>query len=96
MAEVVEWLAPSTAVSEVAGLILAEGIFSETLSPSFCDGQMVKTWILSKVQIGKPTTVRRSDYKGGSLVSIKSEHVKALTIKMATSTMVIRHRSHTC
>ena len=53
----------------------------------------VKTWIFSKVQIGNPNTVRRSDYKGVSRVSIKSEHVKDLTIKMATSTMVIRHRS---
>ena len=42
----------------------------------------VKTWIFSKVQIGKPNTVRRSDYKGVSHVSIKSEHVKDLTIKM--------------
>ena len=45
----------------------------------------VKTWIFSKVS--------RSDYKGLSRVSIKSEHVKDLAIKIATSTIVIRHRS---
>ena len=32
-------------------------------------------------------------YKGVSRVSIKSEHVKDLTIKMATSIIVICHRS---
>ena len=34
IAEVVEWLAPSTAVREVACSIPAEGMFSETLSPA--------------------------------------------------------------
>ena len=53
----------------------------------------VKTWIFSKVQIDKPNIVRRSDYKRVSRVPIKLEHVKDLTVQMATSTMVIRHRS---
>ena len=88
IAEVVEWLAPSTAVLEVVGSILAEGMFSETLSPAW-----TFPWVFSKVQIGKPNTVLRIDYKGVSRVYIKSEHVKDLAIKMATSTMVIRHRS---
>ena len=33
-ADVVEWLAPSTAVHEVAGSIPAEGMFSENLNLS--------------------------------------------------------------
>ena len=45
-----------------------------------------------------PNTVRQSDYKGVSSVPKTSEHVKDLTIKMATSTMVIlsqkRQRLH--
>ena len=50
----------------------------------------VNTWIRDQVQIDKPNTVRRSDYKGVSRVSIISEHVKDLTIyKMATSMIVI-------
>ena len=88
----VEWLAPSTAVREVAGSIQAEGSFKRHYLQ--LELSHVKTWIFSKVQIGKPNTVRRSDYKGVSRVSIKSEHVKNLTIKMVTSMMVIRHRSN--
>ena len=44
-------------------------------------------WQTSKDHIGK-NTVRRSDYKGVSRVSIISEHVKDPIIKMPSSTNV--------
>ena len=40
---------------------------------------------MSNVQIGKPNIVDSIEYKGVSPVSIISEHVKDLTIKMATT-----------
>ena len=84
---------PSTAVCEVAGSIPAEGMLSEIRFYLRLELSHVKTCIFSKVQICKSNTVRRSDYKGVSRVSIKSENVKDLIVKMATSMMVTRHRS---
>ena len=76
---------------EVAGSIAAEGMFSETFSPAWtfqCEDMDIQL----SPEIGKPIG---ATIKGVwlSCVSIKSEHVEYLTIKMAMSTMVIRHRS---
>ena len=93
VAEVVEWLMPSTAVHEVEGSIPAEGMFSEKLSPArtfpskYMDTSKSPEWQTSKVHIGKTQSVRAT-IKEVSRVSITSEHVKDLTIKMATSTIM--------
>ena len=50
----------------------------------------VKTWILNKSSKGKPKQSVGATIKVSPL-SIISEHVKDLTIKMATPTMVIPH-----
>lgn len=76
-ADVVDWLTGSctglTAVCEVEGSIPGEGMFSEILSPA--STFLCKYMDTSKVKIVKPNTVRRSNYKGTSCVSIILEHV---------------------
>ena len=54
IAEVVEWLTPSTAVREVAGSIPAKGMFWE---------KYLRLELSKKVRKANQKTVRRSDYK---------------------------------
>ena len=73
IAEVVEWLTLSTAVREVAGSILTEGMFSEkSISGYFSH---LNTWIQ-----GKPNTVYQGDYKWVSHVSLIPENVWCLCL----------------
>ena len=78
---------------EVAGSISADSghVFREIISGLNFPMDMSKVLIgklgKSMLQVGK-NTVRQSDYKEVSCVSITSEPVKDLTIKMGTTMMV--------